>query len=74
LDLKESGDIENHANVFWSIHRKNLQDQDRVPVEFMLPKRRDGRWNIFHDYWFFPNHQRFDARCTSPGGMEAGGK
>jgi hypothetical protein len=51
-----------------------LQDQDRVPVEFMLPKRRDGRWNIFHDYWFFPNHQRFDARCTSPGGMEAGGK
>jgi replicative DNA helicase len=63
-DLKESGDIENHANGVWFIHRPSPLDADQVSVEFMLPKQRDGRRNISHGYWFFPNHQRFDAVAT----------
>jgi replicative DNA helicase len=69
-DLKESGDIENHANGVWFIHRENLQDQDRVPVEFLLPKQRDGRRNVMGQFWFQPNIQRFDGRCADPGEME----
>ncbi len=61
-DLKESGDIENHANGVWFIHRPNPQDADMVPVEFILPKQRDGRRNIMQEFWFFPKYQRFDAQ------------
>jgi replicative DNA helicase len=61
-DLKESGDIENHANGVWFIHRPSPLDSDQVSVEFMLPKQRDGRRNISHEYWFYPNHQRFEGK------------
>jgi replicative DNA helicase len=61
-DLKESGDIENHANGVWFIHRPSPLDAEQVPVEFMLPKQRDGRRNIMQEFWFFPKYQRFDAK------------
>lgn len=63
-DLKESGDIENHANGVWFIHRPSPDDSDRIPVEFILAKQRDGRRNIFEEFWFFPNHQRFDGKTA----------
>lgn len=58
--LKESGDIENHANGVWFIHRESMEDSDLVSVEFMLPKQRDGRRNIGHQYQFYPQYQRFE--------------
>lgn len=61
-DLKESGDIENHANGVWFVHRPNSADADRVAVEFILPKQRDGRRNILQEFWFFPRYQRFDGQ------------
>lgn len=61
-DLKESGDIECHASGVWFIYRPTVQDTDRVAVEFILAKQRDGRRNIFGEFWFFPNHQRFDEK------------
>jgi replicative DNA helicase len=61
-DLKESGDIENHANGVWFIHRQDTADSECVSVEFMLPKQRDGRRNISQGFWFFPKCQRFDAK------------
>jgi replicative DNA helicase len=39
-DLKESGDIENHANGVWFIHRPDLADAEQVTVEFLLAKQR----------------------------------
>ncbi len=59
-DLKESGDIENHANGVWFIYRPNQRDAGRVSVEFLLPKQREGPRNIGHEYWFFPRYQCFD--------------
>lgn len=60
-DLKESGDIENHANGVWFIHRENMQDQEVVPVEFILPKQREGRRGILTDQIAFRTRfQRFD--------------
>jgi replicative DNA helicase len=64
-DLKESGDIECHANGVWFIHRTSQEDADRIPVEFILPKQRDGRRNIMQDFWFSPGSQRFDAKEVS---------
>lgn len=58
-DLKESGDIENHANGVWFIYRPDMDDSDKVRVEFLLPKQRDGRRNIYSDFWFFPKSQSF---------------
>jgi replicative DNA helicase len=63
-DLKESGDIENHANGVWFIHRLSSLDADQVPVEFILAKQRDGRRNVKQKFWFLPKYQRFDG-CTS---------
>jgi len=60
-DLKESGDIENHANGVWFIHRENMMDQECVPVEFILPKQREGRRGIFTDrITFRTRFQRFE--------------
>lgn len=59
-DLKESGDIENHANGVWFIHRESMDDADFVPVEFMLPKQRDGRRNVSQSMMFLPLYQRFE--------------
>lgn len=61
-DLKESGDIENHANGVWFIHRASEEDSDMVPVQFMLPKQRDGRRNVYTDLWFMPQYQRFEEK------------
>jgi replicative DNA helicase len=58
-DLKESGDIENHANGIWYIYREDMTDADQVRVQFILPKQRDGRRNIYQDFWFFPKTQSF---------------
>ncbi len=58
-DLKESGDIENHANGIWFIYREDMNEADQVRVQFMLPKQRDGRRNIYHDFWFMPKSQSF---------------
>jgi replicative DNA helicase len=60
-DLKESGDIENHANGVWFIHRSSTADADQVPVDFILAKQRDGRRNITRKFWFLPKYQRFDG-------------
>lgn len=59
-DLKESGDIENHANGVWFVHRESQQDAETIPVEFILPKQRDGRRNIFTSMTFRPSVQRFE--------------
>lgn len=59
-DLKESGDVENHANGVWFLHRASNEDADRIPVKFMLPKQRDGRRNIYKDFLFLPQYQRFE--------------
>lgn len=59
-DLKESGDIENHANGVWFLHRPNNEDANQIPVKFMLPKQRDGRRNVWQDFWFYPTFQRFE--------------
>ncbi|MDR3739300.1 MAG: DnaB-like helicase C-terminal domain-containing protein [Terracidiphilus sp.] len=61
-DLKESGDIECHANGVWFIHRPDPKDAEQVSVEFILPKQRDGRRNIMQEFWFFPTYQRFDGK------------
>ncbi len=59
-DLKESGDIENHANGVWFIHRPSKEDSDQIPVKFILPKQRDGRRNVWQNFFFFPTMQRFE--------------
>jgi replicative DNA helicase len=59
-DLKESGDIENHANGVWFLHRASNEDANQIPVKFMLPKQRDGRRNMYQDFYFFPQYQRFE--------------
>lgn len=61
-DLKESGDIENHANGIWFIHRESLLDADQVTVQFILAKQREGRRNIDREFWFLPSVQRFDEK------------
>lgn len=61
-DLKESGDIENHANGVWFISREDQPDSDTIAVDFMLPKQRDGRRNITHPMLFLPRYQRFEER------------
>jgi replicative DNA helicase len=61
-DLKESGDIENHANGVWFIHRPSPEDAEQVPVEFILAKQRDGPRNVMREFWFFPRYQRFDGK------------
>ncbi len=58
-DLKESGDIENHANGVWFIHRKTKENVDMVPVTFMLPKQREGRRDIEAEFVFNVKMQRF---------------
>jgi replicative DNA helicase len=63
-DLKESGDIENHANGIWFIHRQSDEDIERIPVKFMLPKQRDGRRNPFHEFEFHAKYQRFEERTS----------
>jgi replicative DNA helicase len=65
-DLKESGDIENHANGVWFIHRESMEDAEQIPVEFILPKQRDGRRNIWQQFYFFPRYQRFDGADGTP--------
>jgi replicative DNA helicase len=55
-----SGDIENHANGVWFLHRASNEDANQIPVKFMLPKQRDGRRNVYQDFYFFPNFQRFE--------------
>lgn len=60
-DLKESGDIENHANGVWAIHRECYDDKmEQVPVKFMILKQRDGRRNIHRTLQFIPRYQRFE--------------
>jgi replicative DNA helicase len=66
-DLKESGDIENHANGVWFIHRPDLADAEQVTVEFMLAKQRDGRRNIAQEFCFLPKYQRFEAKDAAHG-------
>jgi replicative DNA helicase len=61
-DLKESGDIENHANAVWIIHRESMMDEDRITVEFILAKQRDGRRNVMQEFWFVPKFQRFEEK------------
>jgi replicative DNA helicase len=61
-DLKESGDIENHANGVWFLYRPDDTDSDQISVEFMLPKQRDGRRNIRQEFWYMPKCQRFDPK------------
>lgn len=61
-DFKESGDIENDADVAWFIHRPPTQEQDMVPVSFILAKQREGPRDIEENFWFFPKSQRFDGR------------
>jgi replicative DNA helicase len=61
-DFKESGDIENDADVAWFIHRPSTQEQDQVPVSFILAKQREGPRDIEENFYFFPKFQRFDGR------------
>jgi replicative DNA helicase len=61
-DFKESGDIENDADVAWFIYRPPTQEQDQVPVSFILAKQREGPRDIEENFWFFPKFQRFDGR------------
>jgi replicative DNA helicase len=58
-DLKESGDIENHADSVWLIHRPDLADAKQVTVELMLAKQRDGRRNIAQEFCFLPKVSAF---------------
>lgn len=60
--LKESGDIENHANGVWFLNRPEQGDSDVISVDFMLPKQRDGRRNIAHPMVFLPKYQCFKER------------
>lgn len=60
-DFKESGDVENDADVAWFIHRPPTQEQEQVPVSFILAKQREGPRDIEENFWFFPKHQRFDS-------------
>jgi replicative DNA helicase len=67
-DLKEPGDIENHANGVWFIHRPSPPNPDeeanQVPVQFILAKQRDGRRNVMAEFVFLPRQQRFDGRTN----------
>jgi hypothetical protein len=44
-----------------------MQDQDRIPVEFLLAKQRDGRRNIMGEFWFLPRFQAFEEKCAAIG-------
>jgi replicative DNA helicase len=61
-DLKESGDIENHANGVWFIHRESQEDADAVPVDFILAKQRSGRRNVYTSLYFLSKYQRFEEK------------
>lgn len=61
-DLKESGDIENHANGVWFIHRESQEDADLVPVDFILAKQRSGRRNVYNSLYFMAKYQRFEEK------------
>jgi replicative DNA helicase len=64
-DLKESGDIENHANGVWFIHRESQEDADIVPVDFILAKQRSGRRNVYQSLCFVTRYQRFDEQVEA---------
>jgi replicative DNA helicase len=66
-DFKESGDVENDADVAWFIHRPTTQEQELVPVSFILAKQREGPRDIEQDFYFLPKSQRFDGRDESDG-------
>lgn len=61
-DLKNSGDIENHSNGVWFIHRESDEDAEQVTVEFIIAKQRDGKRNIGAEMWFLPRYQRFEEK------------
>lgn len=63
-DLKESGDIENHANGVWFIHRESQEDADLVPVDFILAKQRSGRRNVYNSLYFMAKYQRFEEKIN----------
>jgi replicative DNA helicase len=71
-DLKESGDIENHANGVWFIHRESMDDAEQIPVRFLLPKQRDGRRNVYCPYVFHPRFQSFSEVEREPDYRAAG--
>ena len=67
-DFKESGDIENDADVALFIYRPPTQEQNQVPVSFILAKQREGPRDIEENFWFFPKFQRFDGVEEGVGG------
>lgn len=58
-DLKESGDIENHANGVWFVHASTPISFEPVAVEFVLAKQRDGVRNVSRQFIFVPKCQQF---------------
>jgi replicative DNA helicase len=64
-DLKESGDIENHANGVWFIHRESQEDADLIPVDFILAKQRSGRRNVYNSLYFMAKYQRFEEKLEA---------
>ena len=64
-DLKDSGDIENHANGVWFIHRESQEDADLIPVDFILAKQRSGRRNVYNSLYFMAKYQRFEEKLEA---------
>jgi replicative DNA helicase len=60
-DLKQSGDIENHANVVWLVHGESAKmNVPQATAEFLLAKQREGPRNISCKFAFMPKYQRFE--------------
>lgn len=60
-DLKQSGDIENHANVVWLVHGESPKlSTPQGTAEFLLAKQREGPRNISCKFAFMPKYQRFE--------------
>jgi replicative DNA helicase len=66
-DLKESGDVENDADVVLLIRPKEKKptDPNYQPVTIHIAKQREGPRNIDVDLIFRPNCQRFESLAKS---------
>ena len=57
--LRDSGDIEAHADVVLFIHPKEQTPASQKPVTIMVPKQREGPRHKEIDMWFMSESQHF---------------
>jgi replicative DNA helicase len=66
-DLKESGSLEQDADLIWMLHRRFGPEDDRddwvnpFPVELIIRKQKQGPKNVVVPLVFHPKHTRFTS-------------